>query len=131
MYITSREFAQVIQAKVPEFIIAGESKLRSIAEELNRLEYSSKIDNLPSSLKVLRKVADFNHAVVVALEGNNTQVSMDEKDAGAEIKETLTKLIKYLSISRTRGNCSEKLEQLKFFFWIYNAVEIFDEFDES
>jgi hypothetical protein len=49
--------------------------LRSIEEELNRLEYSSKNDSQPGSLKVLRKIADFNRAVVTALEGNNTQVN--------------------------------------------------------
>ena len=47
-----REFAEIIQSRVPEFCLTGKSKLKEINDELKALNYSAEDDNKPLNYKI-------------------------------------------------------------------------------
>ena len=51
-YVFCREFAEIIQARVPEFCLAGKKKLNAIDEELKALNYSPEEDNKPLNYRI-------------------------------------------------------------------------------
>ena len=50
--IFCREFAEIIQARVPEFCLAGKNKLDAIGKELEHLNYSPEQENKPLNYKI-------------------------------------------------------------------------------
>jgi hypothetical protein len=51
-FLDSREFAAIIQARVPEFCMSGMSKLNEIDEELKRLNYSPEEEKKPLNYRI-------------------------------------------------------------------------------
>ena len=51
-YVFCREFAEIIQSRVPEFCLTGKSKLKEINDELKALNYSAEDDNEPLNYKI-------------------------------------------------------------------------------
>jgi hypothetical protein len=47
-----REFAEIIRARIPDFCLAGKSKLREIDEELKRLNFSPDDEQKPLNYRI-------------------------------------------------------------------------------